>query len=130
MLGEIMDELEKDKSLRASYSDEKTYSWEIFFATVKDFASDFHERFSELRIAANEALTAHDLITTNAFPESSLGQDFEVGCDPTERVKVKLTEQQKHFLISRGPCQPKLEKFPNICKTRSVRSKIKANLLI
>ena len=112
MLGEILEDYEKGKSIRASLSDEKSYSPEVFLATVKDFADDVHGRFGQLKTAVEKALEEHDITAAQAFPQSSLSSDLGIGHDPAMRANIRLTEQQKHFLISRGPSQPKLEKFP------------------
>lgn len=34
--------------------------------------------------------------------------------NPVERIRIQLSEQQKNILISKGPYQPVLEKYP--CK--------------
>ena len=73
MLGEILEDYEKGKSIRASLSDEKSYSPEVFLATVKDFADDVHGRFGQLKTAVekllkNMTLQLHKPFHSQAFP--------------------------------------------------------------
>ena len=121
MIGEIMELLKEGKTIHQSFNG-TGYLQDVFVSSVDDFASELNKKSHFLYDSAKEFIGNQ--------PEKgnlSLFSDTDSGIssnDAAERREIQLNEQQKHFLISKGPYQPVLEKFT--CDKAMSKSKQKS----
>ena len=93
-------------------------------SSVEDFASELkdtsHFLFSSTKVATeNEA----ERMSSKSAAETVQTESCVMSNNPAERKGIQLSEQQKDFLISKGPYQPVLENYP----CNNVISKSKQN---
>ncbi|CAB4017495.1 Hypothetical predicted protein [Paramuricea clavata] len=126
MIGEIIELLEEGKTLRESFEDEN-YCEEFFMSSAKDFASELKKccfLFTSIKNAMEHKVEKMPSVsdTQTVHTESCV-----ISNDPAERIGVQLSEQQKQYLISKGPHQPVLEKYPcNVMISKSKQNSFSA----
>ena len=124
MVGEIIELLEEGKALYDSFEFEG-YCEDIFISSVEDFASELKEK-SHFLFSSTEKAIGNQAEKVNLKPSITAGtESCVISNDTSERRGIQLNEQQKHFLISKGPYQPLLESYPPCNKAIS---KSKQNL--
>ena len=104
MLGQLVDFIEKGKALHFLYGQDG-YCEEVFLTTVQNVAHSVKKISKNLDEIAKEAIVGHgekmrqNLNNTDA-------ESVNIERDPGIRKGMKLTENEKQYLISKGPNQP------------------------
>ena len=110
ILGQLVDVIEEGKALDSSYGQDG-YCEEVFLTTVKNFAHSVEKFSNNLGEIAKEAIVGHE----EKMRQNLHNTDAEFANterDPSIRKGVKLTGNEKQYLIRKGPYQPCLEKYP------------------
>ena len=111
MLGETIRLLEDASKLKVGFIDGDQSSSDMPLSNVKDLATKLHEQTSTMINSCDASLAAS--ADRNPIPNTSIHDQITlISRDPADRVGLVLTENQKLLLAEKGPCQPRLEKFP------------------
>ena len=122
MLGTLLDVIKEGKSLHSSYGEEG-YCEEVFLSTVQKFVNEVKESSNNIGELANEALASHEEAMQQNFHNTDSAESVNLERDPGIRKGMKLTENEKQYLICQGPYQPRFKKYP----TNPAISKTKQN---
>ena len=77
----------------------------------QSFATGLKEKSTGLCKSVENAIVSHERELESTLQGSEIVSDV-IDRDPAKRIGITLTEQQKMFLISRGPFQPVLQTYP------------------
>ena len=111
MLGTLLDVIKEGKSLHSSYGEEG-YCEEVFLSTVQKFVNEVKESSNNIGELANEALASHEEAMQQNFHNTDRAESVNLERDPGIRKGMKLTENEKQYLICQGPYQPRFKKYP------------------
>ena len=121
MIGEIIKLLEEGKTLRESFEDEN-YCEELFVSSAKDFASELKKKCNFLFTSTKDALEDKaEKMSSTSNAQTVQTESCVISNDLAKRIGVQLSDQQKQYLISKGPHQPVLQKYP--CNNAISKSK-------
>ena len=111
MLGEIIGLVEDAKALNESFEG-KDYCKEQYMTSMNDLVSELKEKSSLLLNSCQEAIEKEAEKVLSPATETVTTQPRIIRNDPAERKGIQLTEQEKNFLLYKGPHQPVLKKYP------------------
>jgi hypothetical protein len=78
---------------------------------VQNFAHSVKKISNNLDEMAKEAIVGHEEKAQQNLHNAD-AESVNIERDPGIRKGMKLTEKEKQYLISKGPYQPCLEKYP------------------
>jgi hypothetical protein len=105
-----VDVIEEGKALHSSYGQDG-YCEEVFLTTVQNFAHSVKKISNNLDEMAKEAIVGHEEKAQQNLHNAD-AESVNIERDPGIRKGMKLTEKERQYLISKGPYQPCLERYP------------------
>ncbi|CAB4025124.1 Hypothetical predicted protein [Paramuricea clavata] len=114
---------ESSEDATSKIAGEEGYCEEVFLSTVQKFVNEVKESSNNIGELANEALASHEEAMQQSFHNTDRAESVNFERDPGIRKGMKLTENEKQYLICQGPYQPRFKKYP----TNPAISKTKQN---
>ena len=110
MIGEIIELLEEGKILH-EYFEGEDYSEEMFMSSVETLASQLKDKSPSLLSSAKAMESESEKTLSKPAAETVQIKSCVMSNDPGGRKGIQLSEQEKNYLITKGPYQPVLENY-------------------